>query len=52
LEPLAAFQIAEPRWRAAYDLAAGRALAQDWRERLLAQADLATQLLGFVAERR
>ena len=29
-----------------------QALARDWRDRLLAQPDLVTQLLGFVAERR
>ncbi len=32
--------------------AAWQALTQRWRERLLAQPDLGTQLLGFVAERR
>ena len=32
--------------------AAWQALAQRWRQQLLAQPDLATQLLGFVAEKR
>ena len=49
-------------WRAWNGLSAGplilpamqpwQAQAQSWRERLLAQADLGSQLLGFVAERR
>ena len=49
-------------WRAWNGLSAGplslpesgpwQAQAQRWRERLLAQADLGSQLLGFVAERR
>jgi uncharacterized repeat protein (TIGR03837 family) len=38
-----------PAWP---DRAAWQALAWRWRDRLLAQADLVTQLLGFVAARR